>query len=84
MRVNIVNRQIVNTMKKAYIEPLMEVMRLNFGQQLLAGSVGIDDLGGDGFSGGGGGDGTGDSEPRAPFLDEDFDFSQFEDDEMTF
>ena len=57
----------------------MEVMRLNFGQQLLAGSVGIDDLGGDGFGGDGGGDATADSEPRAPLFEEEFDFSQFED-----
>lgn len=62
----------------------MEVMRLNFGQQLLAGSVGIDDLTGDGFSGGGGGDGTGVSDPRAPFFEEEFDFSEFEEEEMTF
>lgn len=71
-------------MKKKYIEPLMEVMRLKFGQQLLAGSVGIGDLGGDGFGGGGGGDGLGDSEPRASFFEEEFDFSQFDDDEMSF
>lgn len=65
--------------KKIYEEPLMEVMKFNSSQQLLAGSIEITDLGSDDFGIGGGGDGLGDSEPRANFMDEEFDFSQFED-----
>jgi hypothetical protein len=56
--------------RKDYMKPQMEVIYIKSGQQLLAGSVGVNDLGGDGFTGGGGGDGIGDGDPRSILFDD--------------